>query len=76
MTSSVEWLNGTPRADFAILTFARSTTAQLKKNKFSILVQWSYYINYYVHINPNQLYLDCLSFKLRKKKRGINNDGH
>ena len=42
MTSSVEWLNGTPRADFAILTFARSTTAQLRKNKFSILVQWSY----------------------------------
>ena len=42
MTSSVEWLNGTPRADFAILTFARSTTAQVRKNKFSILVQWSY----------------------------------
>ena len=41
-TSSVEWLNGTPRADFAILTFDRSTTAQLRKNKFSILVQWSY----------------------------------
>ena len=41
MTSSVEWLNGTPRADFAILTFARSTTAQVRKNKFSILVQWS-----------------------------------
>ena len=41
MTSSVEWLNGTPRADFAILTFDRSTTAQLRKNKFSILVQWS-----------------------------------
>ena len=43
MTSSIEWLNGTPRADCAILTFVRSTTAQVRKNKFSILVQWSYF---------------------------------
>ena len=41
MTSSIKWLNGTPRADFAILPFDKSTTAQLRKNKFSILVQWS-----------------------------------
>ena len=32
-TASVEWLNGTPRADFAILTFVRSTTAKVRKNK-------------------------------------------
>lgn len=42
MTSSVEWLNDTPRADFAILTFGRSTTAKVRKNKFSTLVQWLY----------------------------------
>jgi len=40
-TASVEWLNGTPRADLAILTFVRSTTAKVRKNKFSTLVQWS-----------------------------------
>ena len=50
MTSSVEWRNGTPRADFAILTFVGSTTAQLRKNKFSILVQWSYKYSYKVAI--------------------------
>ena len=27
----------------SILTFDRSTTEQVRKNKFSILVQWSYY---------------------------------
>lgn len=41
MTSSVEWQNGTPRADLVILTFDRSTSAQLRKNKFSTLVQGS-----------------------------------
>jgi len=41
MTASVEWLNDTPRADLAILTFGSSPTAQVRKNKFSILVQWA-----------------------------------
>ena len=42
MTSSVEWLNGTPRADFAILTFAGSTTAQLRKNKFFTIKNFAF----------------------------------
>lgn len=44
-TASVEWLNGTTRTDLAILTFVRSTTAQVRKNKFSTLVQWSLYVD-------------------------------
>ena len=46
MTSSFEWLNGTPRADLPILTFVRSATAQVRKNKFSTLVQSSQNINF------------------------------
>lgn len=40
-TASVEWLNGTTRTDLAILTFVRSTTAKVRKNKFFTLLQWS-----------------------------------
>lgn len=46
MSSSVEWQNGPSRADLAILTFARSPTAQARKNKFSILVQWAPIVNF------------------------------
>ena len=42
MSSSVEGLNDTPRVDFALLTLVRSTTAQVRKNKFSMLVQRAY----------------------------------
>lgn len=44
MASSFEWLNGPSRADLVTLTFVRSPTAQVRKNKFSRLVQWSLFV--------------------------------
>lgn len=42
LTSSAGRLNSNPRADLAALAFVSLSTARARKNKFSILVQWSH----------------------------------
>ena len=58
MTSSVEWLNNTPRVDLAILAFVRSTNEQARKKQ--IFYACSVVLSYYKYKQFTNAQIHCI----------------